>query len=92
MPAAGAESKEDFHKLDSSYVSAVDLVVSEQRGSTSMLQSKLGIGYGKAARLIDFMTRDGIIGPHNGSQAREVLVSSDQWRETRKRRYGANAA
>ncbi len=92
LPAAGSDSKEDFQKAEPMYVTAVDLVVSEQRGSTSMLQSKLSIGYGKAARLIDFMTRDGIIGPHKGSQAREVLLAPEDWQRLRKQRYGANAA
>jgi S-DNA-T family DNA segregation ATPase FtsK/SpoIIIE len=39
----------------------------------------LGIGYGRAARLIDFMAEDGIVGTYNGSQAREVLLTADQW-------------
>jgi DNA segregation ATPase FtsK/SpoIIIE, S-DNA-T family len=39
----------------------------------------LGIGYGRGARLIDFMAEDGIVGAYNGSQAREVLVTLEQW-------------
>ncbi|MEM1062983.1 MAG: DNA translocase FtsK, partial [Planctomycetota bacterium] len=57
----------------------VDVVVGEGRGSTSLLQRALGIGYGRAARLIDFMAEDGIVGEYNGSQAREVLYSPEQW-------------
>ena len=45
----------------------------------SLLQRSLGVGYGRAARLIDFMAEDGIVGPYNGSQAREVLMDPDQW-------------
>ena len=45
----------------------------------SLLQRCLGIGYGRAARLIDFMAEDGIVGEYNGSQAREVLVSIEDW-------------
>ena len=45
----------------------------------SLLQRALGIGYGRAARLIDFMAEDGIVGTYNGSQAREVLITLDQW-------------
>ena len=43
------------------------------------LQRALGIGYGRAARLIDFMAEDGIVGQYNGSQAREVLISLEDW-------------
>jgi S-DNA-T family DNA segregation ATPase FtsK/SpoIIIE len=56
-------------------------VVREGRGSTSLLQRALGIGYGRAARLIDYMAEDGIVGDYNGSQAREVLYSPEQWAE-----------
>ena len=45
----------------------------------SLLQRALGIGYGRAARLIDFMAEDGIVGQYNGSQAREVLISLEDW-------------
>ena len=48
----------------------------EGRGSVSLLQRTLGIGYGRAARLIDFMAEDGIVGEYNGSQAREVVISA----------------
>jgi len=53
--------------------------VREGRGSVSLLQRALGIGYGRAARLIDYMAEDGIVGDYNGSQAREVLYSFEQW-------------
>ena len=39
----------------------------------------MGIGYGRAARLIDFMAEDGYVGPYNGSKAREVMMTEDQW-------------
>jgi S-DNA-T family DNA segregation ATPase FtsK/SpoIIIE len=45
----------------------------------SLLQRALGIGYGKAARFIDYMAEDGIVGGYNGSSAREVLFSPEQW-------------
>ncbi len=66
-------------KRDELYESAVDLVVREQRGSVSLLQRALGIGYGRAARLIDFMAEDGIVGQYNGSQAREILINVADW-------------
>ncbi|MEM6798460.1 MAG: DNA translocase FtsK [Planctomycetota bacterium] len=64
---------------DELYEAAVDVVVREGRGSVSLLQRCLGIGYGRAARLIDFMAEDGIVGPYNGSNAREVLISVSEW-------------
>jgi S-DNA-T family DNA segregation ATPase FtsK/SpoIIIE len=60
---------------DDLYEAAVDMVIREGRGSVSLLQRSLGIGYGRAARLIDYMAEDGIVGQYNGSQAREVLIT-----------------
>ncbi len=68
-----------FKKRDDLYEAAVDIVVREGRGSCSLLQRALGIGYGRAARLIDFMSEDGIVGQYNGSQAREVAITLSQW-------------
>jgi S-DNA-T family DNA segregation ATPase FtsK/SpoIIIE len=68
-----------FKKRDELYESAIDVVVREGRGSCSLLQRALGIGYGRAARLIDFMAEDGIVGQYNGSQAREVVLSIVDW-------------
>ena len=66
---------------DDLYEGAVDVVLREGRGSVSLLQRSLGIGYGRAARLIDYMAEDGIVGPYNGSQAREILITLDQWEQ-----------
>ncbi|HEV3005684.1 MAG TPA: DNA translocase FtsK, partial [Pirellulales bacterium] len=77
--APGEGDADRFKKRDELYESAIDLVVREGRGSVSLLQRSLGIGYGRGARLIDFMAEDGIVGAYNGSQAREVLVTLDQW-------------
>jgi len=64
---------------DELYIPAVEVVLREGRGSTSLLQRALGIGYGRAARLIDAMAEDGIVGSYNGSSARDVLMSIEQW-------------
>jgi S-DNA-T family DNA segregation ATPase FtsK/SpoIIIE len=66
---------------DELYEGAVDIVIREGRGSVSLLQRALGIGYGRAARLIDYMAEDGIVGEYNGSQARDVLITLEQWAE-----------
>ena len=60
---------------------AVQVVVEHQRGSVSLLQRRLEIGYGRAARLIDLMAERGILGAYKGSQAREVLYTLEQWEE-----------
>ncbi|MCP3690781.1 MAG: DNA translocase FtsK, partial [Planctomycetaceae bacterium] len=66
-------------KADELYDSAVDIVIREGRGSVSLLQRNLGIGYGRAARLIDYMAEDGIVGEYAGSQAREILMTMEEW-------------
>jgi S-DNA-T family DNA segregation ATPase FtsK/SpoIIIE len=68
---------------DEVYPQAIEVVIREGRGSVSLLQRALGIGYGRAARLIDFMAEDGIVGAYKGSSAREVLYTPDQWEQVK---------
>ncbi len=66
---------------DSLYDEAARFVVETGKASTSLLQRRLRVGYGRAARLLDMMEREGIIGPPDGSRAREVLVPVNYFEE-----------
>jgi S-DNA-T family DNA segregation ATPase FtsK/SpoIIIE len=57
---------------------AAEACLQNQGGSTSLLQRKLRIGYGRAARIVDQLNEVGILGPPDGSKAREVLIGFDQ--------------
>jgi S-DNA-T family DNA segregation ATPase FtsK/SpoIIIE len=71
----------ELGEKDEMYDEAVRLVVEQGKASTSTLQRRLRIGYSRAARLIDMMERDDIVGPPDGSKPREVLVKKDYFRE-----------
>jgi S-DNA-T family DNA segregation ATPase FtsK/SpoIIIE len=64
---------------DELFDEAVEFILREGRGSTSLLQRHFSVGYSRAARLVDAMAKMGILGPPNGSNAREILLSLEQW-------------
>ncbi len=76
---AGAESEGPAE--DPLWDEAVRVILKSKRGSASLLQRALGVGYTRASRLIDMMTDAGIVGPYKGSKVREILMSLEDWEE-----------
>ena len=72
-----AEAEDFGGEQDPMYQDAVRVVLELGKASTSVLQRRLRLGYGRAARILDMMHREGIIGPVDGSRPREVLKSPD---------------
>ncbi len=84
--ANGSSSDGGTRIHDDLYDQAVEVVIREGRGSVSLLQRALGIGYGRAARMIDYMAEDGVVGDYNGAQAREVICTIDDWEDRKAER------
>ena len=79
--AAEVDDEEEAAELDAVYDDAVRIVVESGKASTSLLQRRLRLGYGRAARLIDMMQKDGIVSAPDGSRPREVLKRPEWLRE-----------
>ncbi len=85
MRAAGGEDEADRDPL---FNDAVGVVLETKRGSVSLLQRRLTVGYSRAARLIEQMAAAGLVGEYKGSQAREVLITPEEWSNMRERQSG----
>ncbi len=84
----GADDKEkaasfngDLDVSDDKLEEAIDIVFANGGASTSLLQRKINVGYGRAARLVDIMEQMGIVGPQEGNKPRQLLMSKESWYE-----------
>ncbi len=73
----GGGPEVDLDKRDEKFEDAARLVVQHQQGSTSLIQRKLSLGYNRAGRIVDQLEAAGILGPFEGSKARQVLVQDE---------------
>ncbi len=79
MQLGAATGLAEGEEKDPLYNDAVDIMIETGRGSVSLIQRRLNIGYSRASRLIDQMRRTGIVGAYKGSMASEVTVSKEEW-------------
>lgn len=79
---AASEDEDDGEEgSDEMLPQAIEVVIDAGMASTSLLQRKLRLGYARAGRIVDEMERRGIVGPHEGSKPRQVLITRQQWLE-----------
>ena len=78
---SGIDIDGELLERDSLFDDAVRIMIESGRGSVSLLQRRMGIGYGRASRLVDQMAVAGIVGEHKGSVAREILITVEDWDE-----------
>ncbi len=82
----------DSGERDPLFEDAVEIMIESGRGSVSLLQRRLAIGYSRSSRLVDQMYTAGILGDHKGSVAREVLLTIDEWEQMKAMEDAAQAS
>ena len=78
-PVIGGGGEVDMSDLDEMFLKSGEAIIESGRGSVSLLQRKLGIGYGRASRIIDQLTASGVLGPFRDGKAREILMTLDEF-------------
>ncbi|MFZ4750256.1 MAG: DNA translocase FtsK [Phycisphaerales bacterium] len=84
--AGSAEDAANAHTQDPLFDKAVEIMIESGRGSVSLLQRRLALGYGRASRLVDLMGQAGLLGEHKGSVPREVVVTMEEWKRMKEMR------
>ena len=82
-PVAEPEPSAEEMDGDEMLPAAVDIILETGQASVSMLQRRLKLGYARAARIVDEMEEKGIVGPHQGSKPRAILITKEQWEATK---------
>ena len=80
---AASDGDDDGLNVDSKMEEAIQFVIESGQASTSMLQRRQKVGYARAGRMIDDMEQLGVVGPHQGSKPRDVLMTYSEWLERR---------
>jgi S-DNA-T family DNA segregation ATPase FtsK/SpoIIIE len=76
-----ADAAPDTSTFDDMLPAAADMILESGQASTSMIQSRLRLGFARARRIIDQLEQIGLLGPNEGSKPRQILLTRDQWRE-----------
>jgi S-DNA-T family DNA segregation ATPase FtsK/SpoIIIE len=87
----GSDPSSDGGNYDELLPAAIEVVLEVGQASVSMLQRRLKLGYGRAARLVDQMEEKGVVGPFEGSKPRQLLITKEQWQEMQYRQNMSTA-
>jgi DNA segregation ATPase FtsK/SpoIIIE, S-DNA-T family len=87
-----SSSRPSIADQDDRYHEAVEIILGQQRGSATLLQRAMAVGYTRATRLLELMEADGLVGPFVGSKSRDVLMTLDEWRAREAAMQEAEAA
>lgn len=91
-PGADEPTGDNPAERDPMFEQAVEIMIESGRGSVSLLQRRLAIGYSRSSRLVDQMYQAGILGDHKGSVAREVMLTMDEWEQMKAMEQAAEAS